>query len=32
MSYKIAQEKLTKVIQETEREKTANEYSEDEWH
>jgi hypothetical protein len=31
MPYKLAQEKLTKLQQETEREKTATEYTEDEW-
>jgi hypothetical protein len=31
MSYKLAQEKLTKLQKDTDREKTATEYSEDEW-
>jgi hypothetical protein len=31
MSHKLAQEKLTKPQQETERENTATEYREDEW-
>jgi hypothetical protein len=31
MSYKLAQEKLTKLQQKTKSEKTATEYSEDEW-